>query len=254
MNKTTLQILTFAAVLFAFNFKIYAQTGRVVYTETVRLDIKLDEEIDPRLKEIKSLIPSERKSEKELIFDEDKSLFKTVDLQEAETERSDNGSVVIMRIESGGNENIIYIKGEEFVERKEFMGREFLIEGRVKKPEWKLTGESKEVLGYNCQKAEYLSEDRKDIAWFTTAIPVSFGPLGYGSLPGLILEMELNNSKTLLEATAVDLDFKPNQIEAPKKGKKVSQEEYEQIVIAKTEEMQQTYGVGGGKVIRIESR
>jgi GLPGLI family protein len=53
---------------------------------------------------------------------------------------------------------------------------------------WALTPESKQVLGYNCQKAttRYLGRDYE--AWYTLDIPISNGPWKLGGLPGMILE------------------------------------------------------------------
>lgn len=64
---------------------------------------------------------------------------------------------------------------------------------------WQLTDETKEILGYSCQKA-ILSKDSAEkkgtdpqmgdvIAWFTPEIESQLGPKLYAGLPGLILEI-----------------------------------------------------------------
>lgn len=55
--------------------------------------------------------------------------------------------------------------------------------------DWRiLWHESKLVLGHKTFKAVLLNDNQVTV-WFTPHIPASFGPLGYGGLPGLILHL-----------------------------------------------------------------
>ncbi|EIM72987.1 hypothetical protein A3SI_18829 [Nitritalea halalkaliphila LW7] len=61
---------------------------------------------------------------------------------------------------------------------------------------WQLTNETKEILGYTCQKAvlpkEHGFADHQMgdvIAWFTPGIEAQLGPNKYTGLPGLILQI-----------------------------------------------------------------
>lgn len=58
------------------------------------------------------------------------------------------------------------------------------------KMKWKIGKETKEVLGYMCTKATMSHRGRTWTAWFTNDIPVTRGPLFFGGLPGLILELQ----------------------------------------------------------------
>ena len=55
---------------------------------------------------------------------------------------------------------------------------------------WQILSESKEILGYKCQKAQGEFCGRKYIAWFTSDIPHSDGPWKFCGLPGLILAVQ----------------------------------------------------------------
>lgn len=90
-------------------------------------------------------------------------------------------------------------------------------------------------------------------AWFTPEIPVSQGPGPYWGLPGLILEV--SDGRTALLCTKITLNPEDKKaIAAPKKGKVVTQKEYNEIMADKMEEMSERFRGGnrrGGNSIRI---
>lgn len=53
--------------------------------------------------------------------------------------------------------------------------------------DWKITEEQKKIGNFDCQKATANFRGRKYDAWFTTSIPINFGPWKLNGLPGLIL-------------------------------------------------------------------
>lgn len=52
-----------------------------------------------------------------------------------------------------------------------------------------LEKESKQIGEYSCQKATIQKGGRQFIAWFTTSVPISDGPLGIYGLPGMVVEL-----------------------------------------------------------------
>ena len=65
----------------------------------------------------------------------------------------------------------------------------FYYEQNIDLFDWKIETETKDIKGYNCQKATTSFKGRDYIAWFTTEVPVSEGPYKFNGLPGLILEI-----------------------------------------------------------------
>lgn len=63
------------------------------------------------------------------------------------------------------------------------------------KPEWNISDESKEIIGYQCFKAVTDYRGRRWTAWFAPEIPIQDGPWKLCGLPGLILEAEDNHSE-----------------------------------------------------------
>ena len=91
-----------------------------------------------------------------------------------------------------------------------------------------------------------IPEEIEVTAWYTPQIPVSNGPGEYSGLPGLI--MELNFYRTTLLCSKIVMNPKnPEKIEKPRKGKKVSREEYITIVKEKTDELRDNFRNSGGR-------
>lgn len=81
-------------------------------------------------------------------------------------------------------------------------------------------------------------------AWYTPDIPVSQGPGPYWGLPGLILEV--NDGRTAVLCSKLVLNSKEKlKIQAPNKGKEVTQEEYDVLLAKKMEEMSERFRSGG---------
>ncbi|MDC6365789.1 MULTISPECIES: GLPGLI family protein [Flavobacteriaceae] len=83
-------------------------------------------------------------------------------------------------------------------------------------------------------------EEQIITVWYTPEIPVSQGPGQYWGLPGLILEV--NDGRTAILCSKLILNPEEKiSIEAPSKGKKVTQEEFDEIVAQKMEEMRKRF-------------
>ena len=83
-------------------------------------------------------------------------------------------------------------------------------------------------------------------AWYTPQIPVSNGPMEYGGLPGLILEVSADGT-TILCSKIVMNPAEKIKIEAPKKGTEVTKIEYQDIITKKMAEMRNMYSGRRGR-------
>jgi len=224
------------------------QTGTVEYEEVMKIEIKLEGEMKAMMKDL----PKERRSIKTLYFSTDASLYEKSKTAETRDMSGFNGDGRGMRMGMGMNaaDNKVFInlKKNEIVEQREFMTRMFLIERDMPETAWKITGNQKMVLNYPCMEAT--SVDTAGLvtkAWFAPSIPVQSGPALFCNLPGLVLEVNINEGFQVFTAQSISLEAPEKEtLKKPKEGKKVTQEEFDEIVAEKLKEMGVEYGGGPG--------
>lgn len=119
--------------------------------------------------------------------------------------------------------------------KKEALGETFIVSHDMFK--WKLTQEEKRIQNYLCKKAIGTKRiiNSKGVfkfkieAWFTPEIPISFAPLDYMGLPGLILE--LTGTHYYFKAKKIELNTTiHDKIKKPTSGITVSYNEFETLV------------------------
>jgi len=186
-------------------------------------------------------------------------------------EASANGGFSVSVSFSGEGKKYLNLKDKKSIAEDEIFGKEFLIVEPLEKPDWKLLNETKKIGEYNCFKAELLiqvtekqkeeykeflkkeetkpslfkmeePQDKTIVAWYTPEIPVSFGPNNYWGLPGLILE--INEDETIILCSKVTLSNKEkSKIKVPNTGEKVTQKKFDEIQKKKTDSMKNEDGV-----------
>lgn len=221
-----------------------------------------------------------------LNFDKSASIYKEEEKLEAPGQQGGGMRIMMNSFMGGGGTFYKDVKNKSYTVDKEFMGKEFLVVDSLPKLEWKLESETKQIGGYNCYKATAVKEasktdfrnfrpknndDKKDeakktsgetktnfednfempkeiviTAWYTPEIPVNQGPENYWGLPGLILE--INDGRTTILCSKVVLNAKDKvEIKPSKKGKVISQKDYDETVIKKMEEFREmNRGRAGG--------
>ncbi len=225
-------------------------SGRIVFEEKIKFEIHFGGDMPPMM----DSLPKERKSEKILQFTTTASLYeKAPDKAEDMQMEGPEGGMRIMMMEP---DDIVYTDLAEMktIEQKDFMSRMFLISAELKRHEWKLTGKQKTIAGYPCQEAINTDTAKNIRVWFSPMIPVSTGPAGFGNLPGMILEMNFDEGERIITAKFIEIkDIDPKIMVKPKKGKKVSRDEYKAIVDEKMKESGAEEGGGGHQmIIRIQ--
>jgi len=205
------------------------------YQEKLDLGDKVNSVDEAALEFIKAFL-EKRKSFYTLTFADGKSLF------EKNRELSDDdmtGDAVPVYFTDFGD-------GMQTVSHN-FFGRTFIITDSLELPTWTLVEEQSEIGGRLCAKAT-TGDSVVITAWYSLETRIPAGPLNFVGLPGLVVELEMGPvTYTLTEMKVLDKDPK---LKVPSKGKKVTKEEYEEIVKKKMEEHGFSMPGGGGvKVI-----
>jgi GLPGLI family protein len=153
-----------------------------------------------------------------LTFNKNEALFEQV--QELEAPKPQTSGVSFSISMTGMGKKYINTNKKISITEENLMGDEFVIKDSLETTNWSITAETKKIGEYNCFKAtrsipvskleqdyynNYLKKKEKGekilfeqkkpepktiTAWYTSEIPVSFGPNGANGLPGLILQLE----------------------------------------------------------------
>ena len=114
-------------------------------------------------------------------------------------------------------------------------GKTYLLEDSIITPKWQVMNKIKEIKGYLCMMA--VSKDpvknQTITAWFANDIASQSGPEKFFGLPGLILELDINDGDVVITADKVELKpVSPEVFALPKKmkGKKVNQVQYDAML------------------------
>ncbi len=242
--------------LFAGSFiRVLAQApmqGRIVYKETVKMNISLP----PEMQAMMDSMPKERSVSKELYFNDKATLYQNIRKETDDQTISHESEGMNLRFVMKEPLNIVYtdLDKRTITDQREFMDRTFLVSSTIDSQLWKLGQETETILGMPCMTASRKIKDQEVKVWFTNMIPYSSGPASLANLPGLILKAEFDNGKRVITAVSIDEKVPDEKtFRAPKEGKKVTKEEFNQIVEEKTKEMQEQFGGSGGQRIIIRN-
>ncbi|MCB9285144.1 MAG: GLPGLI family protein [Lewinellaceae bacterium] len=246
------RILTCALLVLPFMLFAQNQEGRIVYKESIKLNIQLPEGQEEMAKNL----PTSQSFDMMLRFDEKASLYANYESEpgagDTEWTGSEGGATIKMIIQRPENQLYKDLQEKRKVEMREFMGKRFLIADELQPYQWKITGEQQMILDYPCIKAVHADSNRTVVAWFTPQIPVSTGPDDYGQLPGLILAVDVDNGERTVTASSIVLGEDQTEfLVEPTKGKKVTQAEFDEIEAQKRKEMEE--GGEGGIMIKIRN-
>jgi GLPGLI family protein len=131
-------------------------------------------------------------------------------------------------------------------EAYELLGKTYIVEDTLLAMDWKIQNDLKEVAGHICMKAfiEDTLKKQQIVAWFAQDIPLNAGPEHFHSLPGMILEIDINDGALLITANRIDVKKLTTELNPPKKlkGKKIKQADFTAMIkkhiIEKTKEEQ----------------
>lgn len=264
------KIIYLAALLFSSS-SLFAQSneGVIIYERKINMHKRIQDE------QMKAMIPEFRTTKHQLLFSDSTSVYKAVPEDEMpEGFGEGGGNRVIMRM--GGDNGELYknFAMNKSIESRELGAKTYIIEDSIRPRNWKLTGETKVIQGYTCRKAistEQMmmgggmrirmggpgeSNAQQDSAnrpqprsvtveaWYAEGITAPVGPESYGMLPGVILELNIDDGSIIYSAVEIKKSVDKKDIKEPKKGKKVTRQEFQKM-------QAELFESGGGRMIRM---
>jgi GLPGLI family protein len=121
------------------------------------------------------------------------------------------------------DENIVYSDFDKQLatSQKKVFEKIFLVKDSVRKIQWKITGETRNVAGFECRRANALIMDSiYVVAFYTDEIVTAGGPESFSGLPGMILGVALPHQHVTWFATKlINEPLKSTDLRVPVKGK-----------------------------------
>lgn len=142
----------------------------------------------------------------------------------------------------GGGRGTYFIRNSEnksFQYRSAY-GNNYLIKKPISELDWQLTDSTRIINGYTCyqattiktvQDANRVYSERPVQAWYSPDLPYGHGPIGYGNLPGLILELQEGFVRYQLKE--VNLKDKVQLQEIPSTSVIITEAEFEKLAMEK---------------------
>jgi GLPGLI family protein len=251
--------------------------GKISYERKINMHRSLP---DPQMK---SMIPEFRTDKFELIFNEAASLYRSVADDEAPdpfANAGGGGGGMRMSFRMPTTTTYTDLAKQTQYEERAFFEKEFLIVDSLKQYKWKLSEETKTIAKQLCKKATTMitapqqmrvrigrgGENNTDsasnapkppketelVVWYAENIPVSVGPDNYSGLPGVIMEMNVDNGAQVTTAVEVSAKYPKKELIQPTKGDKMTRAQFQEQMQKLMQEMQRGGGIRmGGSAIRI---
>ena len=221
------KIVILVAFLSSFGtLKAQKQEGIIDFEQKINMHKRITDEA------IKAMIPEFRSTQHQLFFNANESVYKLLEKDEDEDD-SMGGNGVKIKMTMPKNELYRNYTSQKKIDLREMIGKKYLIADTLKTMPWKLGTETKKIKGFECMKATMVNDETKKnvVAWFTSEIACPSGPENYGTLPGMILEVNVADGEIVYSATNIAFaKLKPNDLKQPTQGKPTTPEEYQKMI------------------------
>ncbi len=254
MRKVLLSLTCLTGFLMA---NAQQKEGTIVFERKINMYKTITDE------QMRAMMPEFRTSKHMLLFSDSISVYKVIPDDEAPdpfAAGGGGGPRMIMRFGNDGGDLYKNFSQSKSILSTELGGKNFLIVDSIKPQPWKLSMETKQILGQTCHKATrkipaavmgarmvtmggpgavtkdttvqkpVAPKDWEVVAWFADNLISPVGPESYGQLPGVILELDIDNGRTVYTAKEIKATVDAKELKEPKKGKVVTQEEYRKLM------------------------
>lgn len=240
---------TMKKILVICGLLVSLAAAHVVFGQTptgvIRYEVKINmhRRLPADRQAMKEMVPEFNVHNEELFFTLTASLYKPVEEDEDDFEAEG----MRMRFRRPQGEYYFDQATAKYTVLQDMMGKKYLIEDSVSILPWKFGTETKTILGYVCRQASYYNEERKQdvVAWYTDKLRPFLGPERFNTLPGAVLQVDINAGETVITAQKIDArPLKKNELKMPSGGERITQAEFQKIAQEQMQRMGR--GPGGG--------
>jgi GLPGLI family protein len=201
---------------------VYAQTPffssiKVEFEKTVYVRQQYKELVPDWFERIKDHLPATSISYFDFIGDTTKSIYKP---------GRDGVTNARSFYQPIADKNVVFsdFKTGKVVSQKPVFEETFLVEDSLAKIQWKITGDTREIAGFECRKAVGILNDSIGVfAFYTDQLLIPGGPESIHGLPGMILGMGIPRLHITWFATKVEVNgVNLSGVVPATKGKKVN--------------------------------
>ena len=224
--------------------------GKVIYERTTQMGnarfMGRGENLPPEIQAQLDKMPKSRTDQFELLFTPQHSLYQFLPnaADESGGTNTVSGGGVMIQMRAAGINDVTYVDLAKGIrsEQREVMEKNYVVVDTPARLQWKLSEETKPILNFMARKAtattinqvpvmsmengemkrEMRNDTAKIVAWYTTDVPVPAGPNYAGQLPGLILELDVNNGRSVTKAIEFSPKVSANKIKEPSEGKRLT--------------------------------
>lgn len=230
--KTTIKYITLFAVIFISKSLMaqnihFVKNGVIEFEKrsniyaVIKKKINKDNEsyMAPALDQYKKNNPQFKVAKSTLSFTSDKSLYKWPAVEEtASPNWASRDALVDLKNTIATDYN-----SHTSISQKAVYEDTYLVKDSLRKINWKITDETREIAGYECRRANAIIMDSiYVVAYYSNQIAVSGGPESFTGLPGMILGLALPHQNITWFATKVtEVTVPEKDLTPPTKGKPI---------------------------------
>ncbi|WP_413531684.1 GLPGLI family protein [Empedobacter brevis] len=167
----------------------------------------------------------------------DESLYKMIEKISNDQSQNSRGMRGGMRTMSMNGDNIYKNSTTHLLLKDQnMMGKNYVVKDSLQNFDWKLTRETKTILGNEAKKATAIIDSIPTTVWYIPTLKYKTGPENYWGLPGLIAEVETEINRgtfkgsKIISLTDIKTSTNTKPIEKPKDKNSISQTEFNKLM------------------------
>lgn len=222
-----LSCLVAAAPLTTQTLTAQTQQGTIIYERKIDAWRHIDDD------QMKAMIPQFQTAQFELLYRDSLSFYLAVPKDDAPDPFDDQGpggNRMVMRFGGPGDAGTLFrnYSSGQLLEQTTLDDVQYVIADTIHPFPWKLSTDTLTILGHLCKKATAVSprNNSQIVAWYCEDIPLPVGPDHFGSLPGAILKLDVDNGSMVFTASQLSRAIDAKNMKLPR-GKMITRAAFE---------------------------